>query len=270
MEIIPNISGRIEKILAKEGDRIKAGQPLALMSSTDRTAILDAAFSMGEKEYEYWQDVYKPIRIISPIDGTIILKNIVEGQTVSASEILFAVSDELIVKAFVDESEIGKVKEGQRARVTLDAYPDKTTGGRVIQILDEGKNVSNVITYTVKIRPFKSTSFFKFQMTANVEIITERGVETLVVSSRAIFTRPDGSASVITRPGEKPEYKAVKIGENFGDNVQIAGGLEEGDEIWMKKEDYALEKSDGGRFFLAPKRDNNSRERRRGMRRMRI
>ena len=125
VEIQPSAAGRIERILVEEGDRIKTGQVLALMSSSDRVAILDAARAMGEEQYNYWQDAYKPIKVVAPLDGTIILKNIVEGQTVGQSTVLFAMSDRLILIANVDESDVGKIRDGQRAVITLDAYPNE-------------------------------------------------------------------------------------------------------------------------------------------------
>src|SRR6185436_8803766 len=106
--------------------------------------------------------------------GVIILKNVVVGQTVDASTILFAMSDKLIVLAQVDESDIGRIRDGMDARLTLDAYPEQTIQGKVFQILHEGKNVSNVITYGVKIEPTKVPPFFRSQMTANVSLIVRK------------------------------------------------------------------------------------------------
>jgi len=270
VEIIPNVSGRIDKILVREGDKIEAGQVLALMSSADRTAILDAAFSMGEKEYEYWKDAYKPVKIISPISGTLILRNVVEGQTVTSSAKLFAIADRLIVEAYVDESEIGKVKKGQAAAITLDAYPKRVVRGRVVQILDEGRNVSNVITYTVKIRPFRSPSFFKSQMTANVKIFVSGKEKRLLIPSLAIVPDRDGNPTVVTGFDRKgnPVFRAVKIGENIGRDIAVLKGLQEGHEIWMKKEKYSLEKKKQGKFFLSP-RGKVKRQERRALHRMR-
>ena len=121
VEIQPSASGRIEQIFVEEGDKINMGQVLALMSSADRVAILDAARAMGDEQYKYWQEAYKPIKVVAPLDGTIILKNVVEGQTVGQSTVLFAVSDKLILAANVDESDVGKVKKGQPASIILDA-----------------------------------------------------------------------------------------------------------------------------------------------------
>ncbi|UPT72790.1 MAG: efflux RND transporter periplasmic adaptor subunit [Elusimicrobiota bacterium] len=125
------------------------------MSSNDRTAILDAARAQGPEAVKKWEDAYKPTAVFASLPGEVILKNVVVGQAVDAGTVLYAVADTLIVNASVDESDIGKIVLGQKARIRLDSYPDQPVEGKVFDILYEGKNVSNVITYGVKVRPDK-------------------------------------------------------------------------------------------------------------------
>ena len=73
LEVKPPVNGRIESILVAEGEGVKKGQTLAWMSSTERAALLDAAEAQGEEALKYWQDVYKPIALLSPIDGEVIV-----------------------------------------------------------------------------------------------------------------------------------------------------------------------------------------------------
>jgi macrolide-specific efflux system membrane fusion protein len=266
IEIQPSSGGRVEKILVEEGRRVALGETLALMSSADRVAILDSARAMGEEQFNYWQEAYKPIKIISPIEGTVILKNVVEGQTVSANTVLFAISDRLIVAVGVDESDIGRVKEGQRAEITLDAYPDSTVKGTVFQILDEGKNQSSVITYTVKIRPDKVPSFFKSQMTANIKIRVTEPEPALFIPSRAVTLDASGSTSVITAlEKDKPVHKKVVTGLDDGELVQIKRGLEEGDEVFYRGRPYRPQTASGGSNPLMPQRGKMSGQQRRAM-----
>lgn len=267
VEIQPASGGRIEEILVEEGDKVSLGETLALMSSADRVAILDSARAMGEEQYEYWKEAYKPIKIISPIEGTVILKNIVEGQTVGGNTVLFAISDRLIVAVGVDESEIGRVKEGQRAEITLDAYPDSTVKGTVFQILDEGKNQSSVITYTVKIRPDKVPSFFKSQMTANIKIRVTEPKPSLFIPSRAVTLDASGATSVITAlEKNEPVYRKVVTGLDDGELVQIRRGLEEGEAVYYKGRPYRPQTASGGNNPLMPQRGKMSSQQRRAMR----
>ncbi|RLI00640.1 efflux RND transporter periplasmic adaptor subunit, partial [Candidatus Bathyarchaeota archaeon] len=139
VEIKPPIAGRIEEILGKEGDKVKKGDVLCLMSSTERAALLDAAHLKGEKELKYWEEVYKSTPLIAPIDGQVIVRAVEPGQTVTVNDTILVLSDRLIVKAQVDETDIGKVKLGQRAVITLDAYPDIKVEARVNHISYESK-----------------------------------------------------------------------------------------------------------------------------------
>lgn len=266
VEIQPSSSGRIEEILAEEGDRIKAGDVLALMSSSDRVAILDAARAAGDGQYEKWRETYKPIKVISPIDGTLILKNVVEGQTVSASTVLFAISDKLIVSASLDESDIGKIKMGQRASIVLDSYPDRPVKGTVFKILDEGTTKNNVVTYTVKLRPDRVPEFFRSQMTANIKVRISERRDVLLIPAAAVTTDPKGETAVI-KSLEKgvPVYSRVETGQNDGDQVEIVSGLEAGETVYYSAGGYAPQKAAGGSNPLMPSRPGMNRQQRRAV-----
>lgn len=260
VEILPPSGGRIEKIFVEEGKEIKAGEVLCLMSSSDRVAILDAARSISEEEYKKWQDSYKPIKVLAPISGRIILRNIVEGQTVGGGTVLFAMSDKLIAVASVDESEIGKVKIGQNAFITLDAYPDTNISGKVFQILDEGKNISNVIIYKVKINLDNVPSFLKSQMTANIKILVATK-KILGVPQRAVEYSKDGKVYVVTGFDQKknPIKKEIKIGRDYDDIVEIKSGVYEGDEIIMKIVKYSRQQTNTGTNPFMPQRRPSQR-----------
>ncbi len=266
VEIQPSASGRIEEILVEEGEAIKAGEVLALMSSSDRVAILDAARASGDDQYAQWKETYKPIKIISPISGTLILKNVVEGQTVGGNTVLFAISDKLMVSASLDESDIGRVKLGQRATIILDAYPDKKVSGTVYKILDEGTTKSNVVTYTVKIRPDRVPEFFRSQMTANIKISIARRKDVLLLPSLAVTTDPQGRTAVIKELKEgQPVYASVETGQNEGDRVEIVSGLEEGETVYYQRKKYEAQVDSAGKNPLIPTRPGMNRQQRRAM-----
>jgi macrolide-specific efflux system membrane fusion protein len=151
---------------------------------------------------------------------------------VDGGTVLFAVADTLIVNAQVDESDIGKITIGQRTRVRLDSYPDRPVDGRVFDILYEGKNVSNVITYGVKIRPEKVPDFFRSQMTANVSFLVKRKDEAVLVPVAAVKDAPGGKRVVTLPSAEKngsPETREVKTGIETDDQIEIVEGLVAGD-----------------------------------------
>lgn len=267
VEIQPSSGGRIEEILAEEGERIRAGEVLALMSSSDRVAILDAARASGEEQYNQWKETYKPIKVISPIDGTLILKNVVQGQTVNSGTVLFAISDKLIISASLDESDIGKIKLGQRASIVLDSYPDRRVRGEVFKILDEGTMKNNVVTYTVKLRPQRVPEFFRSQMTANIKVNILERKDVLMLPAAAVTTDAQGETAVITelRDGQ-PVYARVETGQNDGDQVEIVSGLEPGDKVLYSGGGYSAQKDAAGTNPLMPTRPKMNKQQQRAVR----
>lgn len=240
VEIKPSVAGRVDTLLVNEGDTVKKGQVLAYLSSSDRVAILDAVRANPKENLKNWEDTYKATPVISPMNGKIILRNVVEGQTISTSDILYALADELIVKASVDEADIGKIRNGQKAIITLDAYKNSPINGTVFQILEEGKNVSNVITYYVKIRPEKTPEFFKSLMTANIDIIVTEKEEAVVIPWDSFSEDEDGKTYVLTGDNMQQNKLFIETGILDGDNIEVVSGLAEGDSILIKQDDYNI------------------------------
>ena len=239
VEIKPPIPGRIERLLVDEGSHVKAGDILAWMSSTDRASILDAARAKGSDEEKKWQDAYKPTPIVAPLSGVIILRNVVVGQTVDATTVIYAMSDKLIVKADVDETDIGRIRMGMGAVITLDSYPDKPIDGTVFQVLYEGVNTSNVITYGVKIEPRNVPPFFRSQMTANISLIANKKENVVLLPEAAIQPTATGERQVmVPGPDKKPVARLVQVGLENGDQAEITGGIHEGDEVLVIRKRY--------------------------------
>lgn len=232
LEMKPPVAGRIDQILIKEGDVVKAGQPVVLMSSTERAALLDAAKSKGEKELSYWEDVYKPISLIAPIDGTVIVSRMQPGQSVAQTDPVVVLSDRLIVQAQVDETDIGRVKEGQRAEISLDAYPDIDAKAVVGHIYHESTIVNNVTIYQVDIIPDEVPPVFRSGMSANVKIIEEEKNDVLLVPQEAVKHTKKGDFVMVWRgKNEKPERRPVTLGLSDDADVEIVSGADEGDTL---------------------------------------
>lgn len=239
LEIKPSISGRIEKIMVKEGDRIKQGDILAWMSSTERAALVDAAHSQGDKTLKYWQEVYKQTPIISPIDGEVIVRSVEPGQTVTTADAVMVLSDRLIVSAQFDETDIGKIKVGQEAIIALDAYSDVQINGVVDHIAYESELVNNVTIYNVDILPKQIPEFFRSGMSANVEVIQAEQKGIILLPAEAIH-REDGKTFVMVR--EKPrrniQQREVKVGLTDEKNVEIISGLSTEDTVIIQSQAY--------------------------------
>ena len=91
--------------------------------------------------------------IYAPVDGIVISRNVDVGQTVAASmnaPVLFQIANDLSkmqIDANVSEADVGTVEEGQNVSFTVDAYPNRTFTGRVVQIRNSPITVQNVVTY---------------------------------------------------------------------------------------------------------------------------
>lgn len=231
LEIKPPLAGRVEQVLVQEGQNVGKGQILAWMSSSERAALLDAARARGPEEVKRWEEFYKATPILSPINGTVIKRNVEPGQSFTSADAVLVLSDRLIVQALVDETDIAQVKPRQPARITLDAYPNEVIPATVEAIAYEAKTVSNVTTYTVDVLPAKVPAFMRSGMTTSVafQVASKEGV--VRVPSHALKAR-DGRAyvQVVTDSGAREE-RAVQAGLSDGRYTEIVEGLREGEKV---------------------------------------
>jgi HlyD family secretion protein len=137
---------------------------------------------------------YTTIR--SPIDGTVIDRPVNAGQTVAASmnaPVLFKVASDLTkmkVQCSVDEADIGKVKEGQKVRFTVDAFQGETFNGTIVQVRYAAVTTQNVVTYTTIVDAPNPDLKLRPGMTATVTIITGEANAVLKIPNSALRFTP--------------------------------------------------------------------------------
>ena len=172
-------------------------------------------------------------KITSPVDGTVISRNIDVGQTVAASfntPTLFEVAQDLTkmqIETSVSEADIGKIKVGQKAEYTLDGYQDKKFEGTVTQVRLASTTTNNVVTYTVIISVDNTDGFAIPGMSANVSIITGEAKDVLCVDNKALkFTPPDNKQKyenqgiwIMSKSG--PIRYDIKLGISDDNKTQI-------------------------------------------------
>jgi HlyD family secretion protein len=136
--------------------------------------------------------------IRAPINGIVIKRTIEPGQTVAASlqaPELFVIAQNLTdmqVDTAIDEAEIGRIKVGQDATFTVDAFPGRNFSGKVRQVRKAATNVSNVITYIAVVSARNDDLSLFPGMTANVRIVTDRRESALKVPNAALRFKPAG------------------------------------------------------------------------------
>ncbi len=154
--------------------------------------------------------------IRAPVDGTVILRNVDAGQTVAASlqaPVLFTIARDLRdmqVEAAIDEADVGRLRVGQPANFTVDAFPRRNFSGQIMQIRKSPVNVQNVISYTVVISAANPDQSLLPGMTANVRVVVDSRDQALKVANAALRFRPSGTAAGTA--DAKPAAAAVQPG----------------------------------------------------------
>ncbi len=196
--------------------------------------------------------------IYSPVNGTVVSRNVDVGQTVAASfqtPTLFTIAQDLTkmqIDTNVDEADIGNTREGQSANFTVDAYPEKTFVGKVSQVRNSPIITQNVVTYDVVVSVTNKDLLLKPGMTANVSILTRTVKDTLKIPNAALRYRPGGKAKPEGNGKARPDGKReaagprvyvadpkgaaqavpVKLGITDGSFTQLVeGNLKEGDPL---------------------------------------
>jgi HlyD family secretion protein len=180
--------------------------------------------------------------IISPVDGTVVSRNVDVRQTVAASfqtPTLFLIAKDLTqmqVDTNVSESDVGNVGKGQTARFRVDAFQDREFDGIVTQVRQAPITVQNVVTYDVVVMVANPKLLLKPGMTANVTIVTARRIDVARVPIQALRFSPKGGrgggGSTAAADGQIRNRARVWIpsGEGIAP-VSITTGLDDGNYV---------------------------------------
>ncbi len=185
--------------------------------------------------------------IVSPVDGTVVSRNVNVGQTVAASfstPTLFLIANDLTkmqVDTNVSESDIAGVKPGAAASFTVDAYPRKVFQGQVAQVRLAPVSVQNVITYDVVVTVANPDLLLRPGMTATARIVKAEAHNVLRVPSQALRFTPASAAKSAPAAGRHVLWVrrdgqlvavAVKVGLDDDSFAEIkSGDLKAGDQV---------------------------------------
>jgi HlyD family secretion protein len=184
--------------------------------------------------------------ITSPMDGLVLSRDVEVGDAVSSILVLGSQAtlvmnlgdvSEVYVLGKVDEADIGKVYLGQRARIVVESFKDKTFEGKVTKISPLGVEKDNVTTFEVRVSILNPGGELKTNMTANAEVILEEKKGVLTVPESAILYDKERKPSL-----EVPDPKAdggkrkvaVKLGISNGVKAELVEGLKEGDKVVLQ------------------------------------
>jgi RND family efflux transporter MFP subunit len=223
----------------------RAKMDLSLTEATyaDNLRTAKAALEQAKAGLEYSRVVLSYATIKAPISGVIASVTTQEGETVAAglnAPTFVTIIDlsKLQVDAFVDETDIGRVKIGQRASFTVDTYPDREFSGVVKAIYPKAVIQENVVNYDVVIGiAGPRTAPLRPDMTTSVTLYQE-GRKGVLVVPRAAVVKEEGVKYVFVRgPSGDFEKRSVKTGAQSGNDVEIISGVKEGEAVGIKQEE---------------------------------
>ena len=233
VELNSPVAGRVEEVLVGEGDTVTRGQVLAWISSSERVTLLDAARARGTDELKRWEQLYKATPLLAPLDGQIIARKLEPGQSASTEKPILVMSDRLIVKAQVDETDMARIAEKQAAEIRLDAYVDRVIPAHVAHIAYEAETVNNVTIYNVDVLPDDLPDFVRSGMSASVTFVAASTNQVLLVPLEAVRDSENGREVLLPGPsaGAPPRTRLVRLGLEDGRQAEVLDGLAEGDAV---------------------------------------
>ena len=222
-------------------------------------ALQKAAVQQAQAQLETSETELRYTRIVSPIDGIVVSKEVEVGQTVAASfqtPTLFYVAEDLEkmqIEASVVEADIAKAAVGQKVEFSVDSFPDEIFEGTVTQVRNEAITTSNVVTYEVIIEVNNKDLKLKPGMTANVEIITADKKGVLAVPSKALrfyITDEEGKTQRYKDKGVwimkngKPQRVSITVGISDDEYTEILNGdLHSGDNVILEQAEANSDKA---------------------------
>jgi HlyD family secretion protein len=211
--------------------RAKRLKERQFMSAEDyESAVLDAANAKAqlvraEAELQLAKERLDDTTVRAPIDGTIIERSVEKGQIIASSmsnvsggTTLMVMADlgEVQVRTQMDETDIGRVSKGQGARVTVDAYPDRTFEGVVDKVEPKAVVIQNVTTFSLLIRLQNEDGLLLPGMNADVEIIFRDLPDVLTVPVEALKAEKDVPLAAVAVGLDPENVLSVFGGEGDG------------------------------------------------------
>lgn len=208
-------------VTASEFSAIQASYAVA------RTNVTSAEISLNRaKQNLAYTDIY------APIDGVVVSRDVDVGQTVAASMStpqLFLIANDLSqmqILASVDESDIGRIHEGQDVSFTVSSYQNQTFKGKVEQVRLQSKATDNVVNYTVVVTVQNPDGRLMPGMTATVRFVTNVASDVLAVPNTALRFEPTAEqlANAAPFPGRDSASRGASRGADSAGGRPAAGG----------------------------------------------
>jgi HlyD family secretion protein len=291
VDVSSKISGLIKEVMVTENQEVTAGQVLLALDDThlqaqvaqarsrftdaatkyersqklaDIGAVADQQLDSARNDYNVAQAAYEDAVsqlsdtiIRAPISGQVIGKPIPAGQAVapgiSSPMVLLTIADmsKMQIQAQVDESDIGKVKAGQKVVFSVDAYPNKTFTGVVANVSQKATVQQNVVYYSVLVDVDNPGGLLRQSMTARVSLNIGESNNCIVIPLSMVKTVNGQQVVAVLKDGAAKNVP-ITTGLSSDDKVEVTSGLAEEDQLIapQAKKDAAQNKGAAGGMNL--------------------
>lgn len=214
-----------------------------LVVSRAKVTETQAQVAQARASLERADEELRNTTIRAPIAGMVLTRDVEVGSPVSSilnlganATLVMTLGDigQVFVRGKVDESDVGRVRMEQPARISVETFKDRKFEGRVTLISPMGTEKDNVTTFEVRVSIDNPGNELKANMTANAEIVLEEHPNSLIVPEAALTYDADRQAHVdVFDPAEKTSRRRVpvKVGVSNGTRAQILEGLKEGEKV---------------------------------------
>lgn len=230
-------------------------QELSIDSLRQAVAISEQDVVTSEINLDEAKERLRETTVLSPMDGVVTVRDVQVGQIISSGTssvsdgttvLYLADMSTMHVLVSVDESDIGQVRTGQTATITVDAFPKRAFHGKVVRVAAKGIASSNVVTFEVKVNVTSpEKDLLKPGMTANVEILVVDKGNVLRVPSSAIQQTTRECFVTLVNADTTTTKRDITVGETDGDWTEVLRGLNEGDPVVITRKNQSAWRRSG-------------------------
>lgn len=271
VDISSKITAQIKEVKVKENEQVTAGQVLVVLKDTGLQAQLTQArerldnasiklrrtsrltniggtsqealdnasmeYNIAKANYDEVMSDLNETVIVSPMDGSVIGKPLTAGEMVAQGvnnpTVILTVADmsKMQIEVNIDQTDIGKIAQGQKVTFTVDAYPGKVFTGTVTLISRKATVSGNVTYYPVTVDVANAENLLNPGMVARVSVIVSEQQAVLTLPLSAIRSDKSGKYVVVAEANGQTRNVPVTTGNTGDDRVEILSGISEADKV---------------------------------------
>lgn len=218
---------------------------LKRMQNTAKLHQVKLSLQQQQSKLDRLEELVEELKIIAPKDGMVVYKRTWDGKKItSGSQIgvwnptVATLPDlsKMVTKTYVNEIDISNLKKGLSVSLTIDAFPDKSFTGNVVDVANVGEQLPNsdakVFEVTVEIN--EKDTLLRPSMTTNNQILVEELIDVIYIAQESVFVT-DSVSYVVLKTGLGTEKQKVELGKTNDNFVVILKGLTEGEELLLVK-----------------------------------